>query len=493
MFVNFIETIFFSLCLLKGSIFVKNRYLKIKKIHILLLKSFLGPQVMTFFVSLFILVMQFLWKYVDDMVGKGLEWYLILKLLFYASATFVPLALPLSILLSSLMTFGNLSERNEIVAMKSSGIPLWKIMQSLIILVFFVSIFAFVFSNNILPIVNLKMGSLLHDIRTQKPSLSLKEGVYNNSIEGYVIKIGKKENDGKTINNVMIFDHTERLGNNNFTIAKSGRMEFSKDKKSLIFKLYNGYNYLEDIKKLNYRKRRPLTRIHFNEETRLFDLSSFALQRTNEEFFKKNFQMLKLKQLDRFIDTATITLNVTISDFKKNIKNVFEYYKTIDTNYKTIKNTNNQHYNNIEANNAVIIIALNDARSIRNSIDYQFNNIDAQEKIIIRHEIEWHRKLVLSVACFLLFFLGAPLGAIIKKGGFGLPVVVSTLLFVLYHVISFTGEKFVREGIIIAKYGMWISSLTILPLGLFLTYKASLDSPLFDIDGWQRFFKRKVK
>lgn len=423
------------------------------------------------------------------MVGKGLEWYLILKLLFYASATFVPLALPLSILLSSLMTFGNLSERNEIVAMKSSGVPLWKIMQSLIILVFFVSIFAFIFSNNILPIVNLKMGTLLHDIRTQKPSLSLKEGVYNNSIEGYVIKIGKKETDGKTINNIMIFDHTDRTGNNNFTIAKSGCMEFSKDKKSLVFKLIDGYNYLEDVKKLSYRNRRPMTRIHFKEETRLFDLSSFALQRTNEDFFKKNYQMLNIKQLNGFIDTATIALDLTVSDFKKNIKNGLAFYKTIDSDFKIRKDTNNHIINITDANDASKVAALNDARNVRNNIDYEFNNVDAQQKIIIRHEIEWHRKFVLSVACFLLFFLGAPLGAIIKKGGFGLPVVVSTLLFVLYHVISFTGEKFVREGIIFAKYGMWISSLTILPLGLFLTYKASIDSPLFDIDGWKRFFR----
>ena len=193
---------------------------------------------MTFFIALFIILMQFLWKYVDDLVGKGLEWHVILQLLFYASATFVPLALPLAILLSSLMTFGNMGEHFELVALKSSGISLQKFMRPLIIMVVVICLLAFFFSNYILPIANLKMGSLLYDVREQKPALNIKEGVFYKGIENYVIKVGKKDSDGEGIHQIMIYDHSQRMGNINLTYAESGRMKTTDDKKYLVFTLY---------------------------------------------------------------------------------------------------------------------------------------------------------------------------------------------------------------------------------------------------------------
>lgn len=465
-----------------------------KKIHILLLRNFAGPLIITFFISLFILVMQFLWKYVDELVGKGLEWYLILQLLFYASATFVPLAIPLSILLSSLMTFGNLGERNELVAMKSAGISLREIMLPLIVLSFIISIFAFFFANNIQPVANLKMGSLLYDIREQKPALSIKEDVFYGGIEGYIIKVGKKSADNKTVYNVMIFDHTERFGNNNFTLAESGIMEMTPDKRYLIFKLFNGYNYYEDMKKEKSRARRPMTRTKFQEETRSFDLSGFSLQRTNEEYFKTNFQMLNLKQLGSYIDSAGHIIDKIKQESALNFRNSYANLKELSAT-NAVDNSLNTIEKDIpslpeDIRYRVFENALNNARNNRNNIEYYINNIDSQKKLLIRHKIEWHRKFSLSLACFLLFFIGAPLGAIIRKGGFGLPVVVSTLFFLLYHVISFTGEKFVRSGVIEAGVGMWISSALILPLGIFLTYKASMDSPLFDVYSWVLFFRK---
>lgn len=441
--------------------------------------------------------MQFLWKYVDELVGKGLEWYLILQLLFYASATFVPLAIPLSILLSSLMTFGNLGERNELVAMKSAGISLRKIMLPLIVLSFMISIFAFFFANNIQPVANLKMGSLLYDIREQKPALSIKEDIFYSGIEGYIIKVGKKSADNKTVYNVMIFDHTERFGNNNFTLAESGIMELTPDKRYLIFKLFNGYNYYEDMKKDKSRARRPMTRTKFQEETRCFDLSGFSLQRTNEDFFKTNFQMLNLKQLGNYIDSAGRTIDKIKHESALNFRNSYANLKEVTFNSE-VKDTLNTFEKDLlslpeDIRYRVFENALNNARNNRNNIEYYINNIDSQKKLLIRHKIEWHRKFSLSLACFLLFFIGAPLGAIIRKGGFGLPVVVSTLFFLLYHVISFTGEKFVRSGVIEAGMGMWISSAIILPLGIFLTYKASMDSPLFDLYSWALFFGKIFK
>jgi len=441
--------------------------------------------------------MQFLWKYVDEMVGKGLEWYLILKLLFYASATFVPLALPLSILLSSLMTFGNLGERYELVAMKSSGISLWEIMTPLILLSFLISVFAFFFSNNILPVANLKMGALLYDIREQKPALSIKEDVFYNGIDGYIIKVGKKSSDNKTIYNIMIFDHTERFGNNNFTLAESGVMELTPDKRYLIFKLLKGSNYYEDMKKEKSRTRHPFTRTKFDEETRRFDLSGFSMQRTNEEFFKNNFQMLNLKQLNTFIDSADNMISRTKKESCMNFRNSYINLNKVqlDLSGSDSKISYNQALKSMsnDASFRVYEYALNNARNNKNNLEYYNNSLEAQKKLLIRHKIEWHRKFALSIACLLLFFIGAPLGAIIRKGGFGLPVVVSTLFFLLFHIISFIGEKFVRSGVLEATFGMWISSAVILPIGIFLTYKATMDSPLFDSVRWGALFRKIFK
>ena len=249
---------------------------------------------MTFFISLFILLMQFLWKYIDDLVGKGLEWYIIAQLLFYASSTFVPLALPLAILLSSLMTFGNLGEYYELVAMKAAGISLRKIMMPLIIMSVIISLVAFYFSNNVLPIANLKFKSLLHDVKEQKLALDIKEGIFYNGLEGFSIRIGKKKNDDKTIRDIMIYDHTDRKGNVNLTVADSGRMELTSGGLILTFTLYNGYNYLERTDQSKYKQNRQHQKTKFREEVRTFNLMDFEMTRSNEDLFKNNYSMLNL-------------------------------------------------------------------------------------------------------------------------------------------------------------------------------------------------------
>ena len=274
-----------------------------KKIHILVLKAYMGPMVFTFFVSLFILLMQFLWQYIDELVGKGLEWYVVIELLFYASSTFVPLALPLAILISSLMTFGNLGEHYELVAMKSAGVSLWKIMRPLIILSFFISGFAFYFSNNVLPVANLKFKSLLYDVRKQKMAFDISEGIFYNGLEGYVMRVSNKGDDDKTIYDVMIYNHKDRRGNIDLTVAEYGTMESTPEGRYLIFTLYNGYNYRENVDQKDYYNNKSFQRTHFKEEIRRFDLSGFELTRTNEELFKNNYQMLNISQLNLAIDS----------------------------------------------------------------------------------------------------------------------------------------------------------------------------------------------
>jgi len=467
----------------------------LKKLDVFVIKSYIGPLVLTFFISLFILVMQFLWKYVDDLVGKGLEWYIIGELLFYASSTFVPLALPLAILLSSLMTFGNLGEQYELVAMKASGISLRRIMKPLVVLSFLISIMAFLFSNYVLPIANLKFHSLLYDVRQQKLTLNIKEGIFYNGIEGFTIRVGSKDPDKNILHDIMIYNHSQRMGNTQLTIAKWGTMEMAPDKSTLIFKLYDGYNYEEMTDKRDYKITRPFQRSQFKEETRRFGGLDFALNRTNEELFRNNYQMMNLAQLSHSRDSLSGELNIRKQRFYKSVDEKYELLNKIDTlalkKDSLVPDTLNimAHMSNPERVK-VMDYALQSARSIKNNIENTRKDFSDRDERIRKHEIEWHRKFTLSIACLILFFIGAPLGAIIRKGGLGLPVVVSVFFFVLFHIISITGEKYARAGIMEPKYAMWMASMVLLPLGIFLTYKATSDSPILDADAWNRIFKK---
>ncbi len=467
-----------------------------RKLYLLILRSYLGPFAMTFLISLFILTMQFLWKYIDDLVGKGLEWYIIAKLLFYASSTFVPLALPLAILLSSLMTFGNLGEHYELVAMKAAGISLRKAMRPLVVLSIIISIAAFYFSNNILPSANLKMLSLLYDVREKRPALNIKEGVFYNGIDGFVIKIGKKERDNKTIRNILIYDHTSRMGNTNITIADSGKMEVTQDKRYLIFTLYNGINYDEKIKNRAHLVNRPLQKTKFREEYRRFDLSAFAFKKTNEEFFKDNYQMMNLNMLATTVDSLAKNLKSRRIKYSESFRTNFYRYSRVDTIIfapnDSLEELKSDFLSNFEKEDKrnILALALRTTRNIKDNIDFHKNDFSYKMRRLAKHQIEYHKKFTLSFACFLLFFIGAPLGAIIRKGGLGLPVVISIIFFVIFWVVSVTSEKSARECVTEPHLAMWISSAFLFPIGLFLTFKATTDSPLMDANAWKKIFKR---
>jgi len=469
-----------------------------KKIYWLVIKSYLGPFIMTFFIALFILLMQFLWNYVDDLVGKGLEWYIIGKLLFYASSTFVPLALPLAILLSSLMTFGNLGEFYELVAMKAAGISLRKIMMPLIAMSVVISLVAFYFSNNVLPVANLKFKSLLYDVREKKLALDIKEGVFYNGIEGFIIRIGKKDADDKTVRDIMIYDHRDKKGNVNVTIADSGRMEMTPDRMNLLFTLYSGHNYLERTDQRNYRFSRPHQQSRFSEETRKFNLVDFEMTRTNEDLFKNNYSMLNIRQLDKAEDSLTLALDEKKEQVRKHLIGEFYFYQRIDSvkqkSFEPAKPYTSDLLADYDKKQRadLLDIAMNELRKGRQNIQNYQKEKEEKTKIIYKHQAEWHRKFTLSVACFVLFFIGAPLGAIIRRGGLGLPVVVSVLFFVMFHIISITGEKSVKSGVIDANYGMWIAPVVLLPLGFFLTIKATTDSPLLDADAWLKIYRKLI-
>lgn len=469
----------------------------IKRIHLYVVKSYLGPFVLTFTISLFVLLMQFLWKYLEDLVGKGLEWYIIAELLVYASASLVPLALPLAILLASIMTFGNLAERYELIAMKSVGLSLPNIMKWLIVVTVLTSFSAFYFSNNILPVANLKFGALLYDITQQKPGIDLKEGIFYNGIDGFSIRVKKKEKGGEILKDIMIYDHTNKSGNTKVILAEKGSMTVTPDKRFMILELENGYSF-DDYKANNRSNEMPFLRSKFKKQIVRFDLEQFKLSRTDEGMFKDHYGMLNLSQLNK----AVVDLYVEQIKSKENIQKIIKgnlnyqrYYS--DTLYQqgyTLRPEFDTliYFERFPKNEKVIIAegALNAARTAKLYVENLENDLDNRIKFINRHNIEWHRKLTLSIACIVLFFIGAPLGAIIRKGGLGMPVVVSVIFFLIFHIISITGEKSAREGVITAFWGMWMASFILLPLGIFLTYKASRDSTLFDIQSYLDFFKK---
>jgi len=416
----------------------------------------------------------------------------------------VPLALPLAILLSSLMTFGNMGEHYELVAMKSAGISLRKAMKPLVILSLLLSIAAFLFSNYVLPVANLKFGSLLYDVRQQKLAFNLQEGIYYQGIENYVIRAGRKDKDNKTIYDVTIYDHTDRMGNTMVTTAEKGFMEMSPDKSRMIFTLFNGTRYVDVTNVANYRKTRPFETTSFTKQVLTFDLSEFQLKRHNEDLFKSHYTMLNIKQLNSAIDSLSDKRNQALQRYKDNF---LKRYPSLpkqdtteplvteiamlpaDTTADSIAHAMLAGFTALEQE-SMLENAMKAARTAKeNLINYQ-RELASRELVIVKHEVVWHQKYKLSIACFIFFFIGAPLGAIIRKGGLGLPVVVSVLFFVLYHIISITGEKAAKTGEWSVEFGIWLSTIVILPLGLFLTYKATTDAQLMDTESWQKFFRK---
>jgi lipopolysaccharide export system permease protein len=463
-------------------------YQPMKILYRYILKSFVGPLALTLVIALFTLLMQFLWKYIDDLVGKGLSWYLIFKLMGLAAVTLIPMALPLAILLASIMTFGNLAENHELVSMKSAGFSLPKIMSSLIVFIFFVSLGAFFFANNILPYVNLKMGSLLYDIRTAKPALNIQQDVFYNGIDGYSLRIGEKDKDQETVHNVMVYDHTSNEGNINVSLAKRGKIKMSSDKHYLVMDLFDGNSYNEILDNQQQHDSRPLLINNFSQQTVYLDLSSFKFSRTNEDLFKHNYEMMDMKQLASSTDSVKVMLD----------KTKVQFYNQLDQNYFGYSRYNNHFVNNSKITPAqnrasVLDVATTIARNAKLFIQTSAQEFSDMQDNITRRTIEWQRKITFSVACFILFFIGAPLGAIIKKGGLGMPVVVSALFFILFYIMSITGEKFAREGVLSVITGMWGPSFILFPIGIFFTYKASMDSGLFDKDAYIKAWNKLIR
>ena len=543
---------------------------------------------MTFFIVLFLLLMQFLWRYIDELVGKGLEFKIIAELLIYASSSLVPLALPLAVLLSSLMTFGNMGEYYELTAIKSSGISLRRILMPLVILVLLVTIGAFFFANNVLPVTNLKMKSLLYDVRQQRPEVQITEGVFYNGLENYSIKVDKKDPVTNLLYDIKIYDHSAHKGNIKVTLADSGQMKMTSDRRNMVITLWNGRTYYErgEGRRRKEKGYYPHEEDKFGEQRIIIAMTGFELLRTDESIFRNSYQMQNVTQLKRAVDSLQHDLTFKSGEFQRTL--VRDYYFKLNRSKNDLQASQRQpvYLNNpaipitsgnrrpasagaaaarkpaaavvgstgganatkvqpkagamaersrmtetglqksagqipdtsIKADSAIShkpVLKVNNFDSLFNSYSLQqkedylrtainyvmttqylvssvTSNLDFVTKFLRRHEIEWHRKFTLSFACMIFLFIGAPLGAIIRKGGLGMPTVISTLLFILYYILSMTGEKFVRESVLTGFQGMWLSSLILMVAGVFLTYQATNDSAFLNIDTYLNWIREKA-
>ncbi len=464
-----------------------------KKIDRLILRSFLGPLLLTFSISVFVLLMQFVWKYIDDMVGKGLEFGIIAELLLYASATFVPMALPIAILFASIMTMGNFGEKYELVAMKAGGISISRVMLPMAIVAVLLTGMAFYFANNVMPEAMLRYRMTLYDVTRKKPAVNIRPGEYYKDIDGYVIRVGNKAPDGRTLQDVIIYDHTKGVGETNVIVARNGIMQTTMDNRYMLFSLIDGYSYSEPTTGEYYDKR-PLTTVKFGHQTISFDISSFAYNRSTEDLFEGGYQMMNVSELTEAVKRLDTNLLRRYEESRRDMEgNMILWHRRNDSTFlaHAAANSTDVHKYIKQMTPMQRSKVYNRARFIASSVVSDSKNynevIQADREYINRHEIEKQRKFTLSVACLLLFLIGAPFGSIVRKGGLGMPLVASVGFFVLYYVVGMIAEKAVRESAF-GPEGMWLSSVVMLPIGIFLTLQATTDSSLFDAATWRRFF-----
>ena len=463
-----------------------------------LCKNFLGPFFLTFFVALFVLLMQFVWKWVDELVGKGLEVTVMLKLLFLAAVTLSSMAFPLAVMLASLMTFGNMGERYEIVALKSAGISTRKMMTPLALLTVFITILSFVVSDQVIPRATLKLRMLLYDIQEQKPALNIEEGVFYEGFDNYSILVGKKMPDGETVKDILIYDHSRRQGNTSVTYAASGTMSITPDKHYLLFTLKNG-SFWDETSSMGVsrgkRSQLPLMRATFDKQYKRFDMSDFSLNKTDAELFEGHSSALTNKQLKTQIDT----MKKQIQGVEDNTANVFfsnlYYFNSFVRNNEQFKKQETATRNDVAAlspdvRERVLSNAENASRSFVYSMQFNYSEATYRTKYMWTYQIELQRKYRLAVACLLFFFIGAPLGSIIRKGGIAIPLVLTVVFFVIYFALSVTGEKIANGSTMPVWFGTWMSSFILLPLCVFLTYHATMDTAVLSPDTYAKWMEK---
>jgi lipopolysaccharide export system permease protein len=454
------------------------------KTSILLLKAFLSPLAVTFPVALFVLDMQFLWVYADDFIGKGIEPWVIAKLMFYASARIVNLALPLAILVASIMALGNLSEHNELTAMKSAGMSLLKILKPLVVFMLIVSAGSLWFSSSAWPSANVNFRALLYSVTRQRPALNIRPGVFYTGIEGFSIRVESKDTEG-TLSDILIHDHRNpENGSSRIIRAESGKMNHDSNRDELVIELSNGTSYEEQTERNISRKEKlhPHVISAFSFSTIRIDLSSLDFDLADEGLFRRSYEMMSLPQLKHARDSldhmAEIERQEIIEFGVKSVRLLNDSLELPEITPSIEQTVWFQSLTRVEKNSMFAKakeLSRNQVRGIENAIE----KLEGRELRRDRHSIEWHRKFILSVSCLVLFFVGASLGALTKRGGLGMPVVIAISVFLTYYIISMVGEQMVKSGALPPAIGMWLSTIILVPLAVALTVFAMREGRIF--------------
>lgn len=475
----------------------------IRKLHILTLRAFLPPFIATLLISVFLFfLVEVVITYLDDFIGKGLRTSDLLTLFGYAWIAIIPKCIPLAVLLASIMSYGNLAENYELTAMKSSGLSLFRIIKPVFFFIVFLAFLTFLFNNFILPVVHLKSTALLYDIRQKKPTVNIKEGIFYNGIENYSLLVRKKSLNKDTLKGIFIYDHSAHIGNNVQMYAKTGKMTTNSDTSALILTLRDGNRYEETVQQGNEgTNKRNLSQLNYRQLQVSIPLEDFKLKRTNEELFKGNEEMLNIWQLDSVADSTHRVLQRRRDNLKvQALKNFYTRTSSfIQGNPKNNLINIRTFYDSlkIENFNSAIQNAQNVCRGAAGNIDAMQMNIDTDRDAEVRCQMEWHKKIVICFACIILFFIGAPLGAIIKKGGLGLPVIVSVFFFLAYYILTEIYMQLALERRMPPWQALWMPLVIFVPISVFLTYKAANDSVIFDVTiyySWiGKIFKQKNK
>ena len=479
--------------------------MKIKRLDIFLLKTFFPVFIMTFGICLFIVLMNFLWKYVDEMVGKGLELNVLGELFFYAALSFVPMSLPIAILLASLMSFGNLGEQFELLAIKSSGISLLRTMRPLTVFLCFIAIGAFYFQDLVIPSSQVKFWTMLYSMRQKSPELDIPKSTFYNEIPDYNLYVKKKDKTG-LLKDIKIYGYTDGFNNLEVTVADSGRLKISADKLYLILTLYNGEvfaNYNPNNERTNPTETIPYRKEFFQTKEILIKYdANFNMQ--SESIWQDRHIGKNLSELRYSIDSMTIKID---SMKELNSKQLYtQSYKRMlsdeantstkrqpEKNDTLVTNLNfDQIYGGKMPNEQLTLLGHVKSTIEGVQTDYGFRSsiLASEEKKMRQHHTEMHKKFAASFACLIFFFIGAPLGVIIRKGGLGLPTVISVALFIFYYILDNIGLKMTVNGMWQPWQGMWLSSAVLLPLGIFLTYKATTDSAILNVDTYLEKLKK---
>lgn len=462
----------------------------IKKLDILVLRAFIGPFIATFFLTLFVLILQFFWLWIDDFVGKGIDGFIMLRLVVYLSATLVPLALPLAVLLSSIMTFGNLGETFELVAIKSAGIGLMRFMRPLLVVAALLSGMAFLFNNYVIPVANLKMKTLHSDLINKKPAFDLKEGVFYTTIPGFAMKVGKKENDS-ILHNVIIYEEARTQLQDNMIAARRGVMRVTPDKRFLEFKLQDGWRYQEEGRRNTTNTQ--FTRLGFREYKKILDLSSLAFNQTSDSVYRNRYEMLNVRQLSVVIDSLERDNKKVTDRTRADLQVYLGFNKYIDTGWTKVKTTpvpdSIKSFSQLipdSLRNPVADMSASYASSMKSAVEGSSMEYENKRKDLRLHLMTWHEKITMSLAVLVLFLIGAPLGSIVRKGGIGTPVVFAVAFFVIFFLLNNFGKKFVKEDVLTPMAGMWLATFVLVPIGMFLIWKALHDSQLFNKEFYYR-------